>query len=182
MGGGIDRGGLSFGLFAVVGRRDAHLLAEQAREVEAVVDADFVADLVDFHVGLIEQAAGHLDAELVQAGDGGLAGTGAEEADEVRGRVSYLCGDLADGQFTFDVALHEENGRIDDVVLERRLALADELAGVAERGQQVVEYGRGVMEVVVAVAPLQRAEDRLEQVDAVVGGPAPRYSRSGCTG
>ena len=46
--------------------RDAHGLAEQTREVIAVGNSNLVTNLIDLHVGLLEQFARHFDLRMIE--------------------------------------------------------------------------------------------------------------------
>ena len=69
---------------------DADDFGEEAGEVVGVVDADFVADLVDEHVGVEEQPAGFLHLHAVEVGERGLACLGTEEEGEVADGVAAV--------------------------------------------------------------------------------------------
>ena len=59
-------GKLALSLLLVIRRRHAHDFREQAREVVAVVDSYLVTNLVNFHVGEVQQIAGMLYFQLVE--------------------------------------------------------------------------------------------------------------------
>ena len=100
----------------------SHDFAEEAGEVVGVFDADLVADLVYFHVGEVEQLTGLLDLQLVEVGQGSVAGALAEEGGEVGGGVTGVVGDLLECQSLLDVLLHQVDGGGDDVVRLRVVA------------------------------------------------------------
>ena len=92
-----------FGPVAVGAGRHTHYLGEHAREIVGVVYPELVADLVQFHRRVIDEAACSPDLEKIKVADGAVAGALLEHCRKMRGGEPCIGGDIVERQMPLDV-------------------------------------------------------------------------------
>src|SRR5262249_24956421 len=116
----------------VLGRRDADLLLEEAREVRLRREAQLRRDLGDLGAAAGELGDGGLDAQQVQVGARRAPGAGLEQVVEAGARQTDLARQVVHVDFLVRVRAQQRQRLADAVVGERRAA-PHARAGLAPR-------------------------------------------------
>lgn len=159
---------LSLVLFPVGGRRLSHDLAEQSGKVIAVINAYFVAHLIDPDIGRVEQFAGILDFQLVEITDGRVPGALGEQSRKVRGAVAAVLCHFLHTHFLSDVLFHEMDGSFYEIFGIGTAVCAPVRLQITQRSHKIMQGRAGIENIVLAVSHLQCVKDFLEKADAAV--------------
>ena len=143
-------------------------VAEQAREIVAVGNANLVAYLIDVHVGISQHLATRLYFHAVEISERAVAGLTFEEGGEVAGRVARVSGKVLQSQMLLYVFLHIMHSRRHYAVVVSLFLRLTIRADVSHGCQIVVEQRGNIAQTVLAVAVVESVEYLLKDLVAVV--------------
>lgn len=106
----VFRVALSFLQHLILLRGHAHCLGEEAGIIVGVIEAELEGDLVDFHIGLIQQEAGVLDLQEIEIGQRAVTGLALEDEGEMGERVADGGCDFSECKPLLDSFLHKVDG------------------------------------------------------------------------